>query len=74
MSAKLFAQRRDIGRLWIWQIRVDRRKRKLKLGPDVNLFETSKPTHTITRGKPSCALILGMVKEVLIAMSWDEHW
>ena len=42
--------------------------------PGCQSIETSKPKHAITRSRPSCAPILGMVKEVLIAMSWHEHW
>jgi hypothetical protein len=42
--------------------------------PGCQSIETSEPKHAITRSRPSCAPILGMVKEVLIAMSWHEHW
>ena len=37
--------------------------------PGCQSVETSIPKHGITRSRPSCAPILGMVKEVLIAMS-----
>jgi hypothetical protein len=55
-------------------MRVDKTKKETEAWPGCQSLETSKPTHTITRGQPSCALILGMVKEVLIAMSWGEQW